>query len=191
MKKVAYIIPGGFESVRQKPYKEIATFFKAKGIEPIPVEISWKHRTMNDYVNQFMKIYRNNPSEEVYLLGFSFGAMVAFISSAKIKPKMQILCSLSPFFKEDLPSWKNWQKRILGKKRVEDLKNYSFNYLSRKVFCETKLIVGSKELKVVIKRSNEANKRLKNSEIIISKGAKHKISQKEYLKTVQKVISGI
>ena len=190
MDKVVYIIPGFGESNKQRAYKQIASYFKSKGIKPISVDnIKWKYNTMSDYVTQLMKRYK--PNGETYILGFSYGAMLAFIASVKIKPKMQILCSLSPYFKEDLSHIPNTWKLYAGIKRINDHKNCSFNQLAKKTECKTTLLVGSKELKPVLRRANEAHKKLKNSKLIIIEGAKHKIAQKEYQKALKKIISNL
>mgnify|MGYP000845411952 FL=1 len=120
MKKIAYIIPGFKESsLRQSGYKKIAGYLKEKGIESIQVEIDWKYETparFKDFLAQFLNQYKRPKKDtEVYLVGFSFGAVTAFLAEAKIKPKALILCSLSPYFKEDLmkmrPSWQKWFER--------------------------------------------------------------------------------
>lgn len=186
MNKVVYIIPGFSESTKQKAYQEIAKFFKRRKFKSISVKLSWKYKTMSDYINQFMGQYKYN--KNVYLFGFSFGAMISFICSTKINPKALILCSLSPYFKEDLPYIKNSWRSFIGKKRFNDLKKYSFSKLIRQVKCKTILLAGSKESPELLKRVNDANKKLKNSKIIIIKNAKHKISQKEYLDAIKNLV---
>jgi len=59
-----------------------------------------------------LKIYQNFDNKNSLIIGFSFGAMVAFIASQKIRPKKLILCSLSPYFNEDLKKLrKGWKKK--------------------------------------------------------------------------------
>src|SRR3989344_4182526 len=101
------------------------------------------------------------------------------------------LCSLSPYFKEDLRFLKkSWRNRV-GKKRLEDLKNFSFQKLVKDITCKTLLIVGEKELKELHKRVDDAHKKIKNSELFIASNAKHEISQKEYIDKLHEVISNI
>jgi len=192
MKKVVYIIPGFNESAKsgkyKTTYKKIASFFKSQGIRPIFVEIQWKYKTMSGYVHQFMEQYKKEKDSEIYLFGFSYGAMISLIVSPEIKPKLQILSSLSPYFKEDIPYLRKWWKRYIGKKRLEDHRKHSFNKLIKNINCKTLLIIGSQEEKEIKRRVEDARKKLKG-EIIIAKGAKHNIRQKEYLETLQKVIS--
>lgn len=114
MKKIAYIIPGYCEShLRQRGYDKIAKFFEERGIEPIHVEIDWeknKPKRFSDYTKQFLDLYRKPKGTKVYILGFSYGATIAFLTASETRPKTLILCSLSPYFEEDLvrdmkPAW--------------------------------------------------------------------------------------
>lgn len=174
MKKIAYIIPGYREShLRQRGYNKIAKFFEERRIEPIHVEIDWEKnnsKRFSDYTKQFLDLYRKPKGTEVYILGFSYGATITFLTALKTKPKALILCSLSPYFKEDLngmkPAWVKWFRKNF----VES--DYSFTKLASN-----------------LTRAKDAKKKLVNSHLSIAKGAKHKIGQKEYLETVREIIS--
>lgn len=172
MPKLVFIIPGGGQSVRQKGYKKITRFFKLRGIRPVPAHISWNYRTMSDYIAEFLKQYEATRGKRVvYLWGFSWGAMIALITALKIKPAMLILCSLSPWFREDLlyvPL--RWRKRV-GKRRLQEFKQLSFRQVAKQVRCPTILVAGSTEKKE-----------------LLAQGAKHNIAQKEYLETLEKII---
>ncbi len=189
MSKTVYIIPGFAEKAEDKKrYGKIIKFFEEKKFKVIPVKITWKRKVMTDYVEQFLCSFKKNPSEKIYLFGFSFGAVIALLSSLKIKPEILILCFLSPFFKEDIPLTKKSWKKIIGKKRIADFKKYSFNEIAKKIEYKTFLIAGDKEGLEVDRRIKSAKKLIKNSELIISKNSKHNISQKEYIKTIEEVI---
>ena len=147
---------------------------------------------MSEYVEQFNKIYNESKKgSEIYFLGFSFGAMIAFISSVKLKPKVQILCSLSPYFKEDFPFIREWWKRYIGQARLADFHKTSFNELSKKISIKTIIIAGDKEGKEVDRRVKDANKKIKNSQMIIIPKAKHRIQQDEYLAEIKRVIKSL
>lgn len=191
MNKVVYIIPGFTEKVSLKGYQQAIKYFKSRNFKVVPIKITWKHKVMSNYVNEFFCQLLHKKSDEVYLFGFSFGAMIAFISAVKLKPKMLFLCSLSPYFKEDLKFLKKpWTNRD-GKKRIEDLKNFSFKELAKDINCKTILIVGEKEPQELHKRMNDAHKKIKNFELFIVNGAKHNISQKEYVDKLYQVISKV
>ncbi|MDB5259852.1 MAG: hypothetical protein JWN37_83 [Candidatus Nomurabacteria bacterium] len=192
MKKVVYIIPGGGEShKRQKGYNKIAKMFEEKGITPIHVEIEWEDRkksqNFSNYFDQFLKVFKKEKGTQIYILGFSFGAMIAYLTASKTKPKAFILCSLSPYFEEDMEktikvSWvKRWRKAFVD--------SYSFAKFVSKVKSETYLLVGDKEDKSVLIRSKEAKKKIKYSRLTIIKGVKHNIGQKEYQEAIKKLIN--
>lgn len=191
MSKVVYIIPGFTEKTTEPAYQKIINFFKSNNFRVVPVDIIWPRRVMSDYLEQFLTKYQPNKNDQVYLFGFSFGAMVAFLAAAKIKPKVQILCSLSPYFKEDLPKLKKSSLKIDGKRRIDDFKNISFNERVKNINCQTILFIGGKENKSVFRRVNDAHKKIGNSELIIIDKAKHKISQMEYLNRIKAVIFGL
>lgn len=186
--KIAYVIPGFNESAKQEKYRKITNHLKKKGIMPIEVKIKWKYRTMSDYINQFLKIYQNFDNKNSLIIGFSFGAMVAFIASQKIRPKKLILCSLSPYFNEDLKKLRKGWKKYVGKRRVKDLNNYSCNVLSKKIDCETILLVGDKEDKFIQKRVIKVGNKIKRGKVYFIKNAGHDIANKNYLKELLKHI---
>ncbi len=193
MKKIAYIIPGHGESVENQPvYKRIAKAFAERGIEPVQITIDWHHQKpakFSDYVKQFLQQRKKVKNAEVYVLGFSFGAMIAFLSAARIKPDVLILCSLSPYFLEDhkklKPDWlKWWQKSIADS-------DYLFSDLAPGITAKTYLIVGDQESQSCLTRARQAKKQIANSKLIYARGAKHRMRQKEYFKTVKDLISKI
>ncbi|PIN81323.1 hypothetical protein COV13_01635 [Candidatus Woesearchaeota archaeon CG10_big_fil_rev_8_21_14_0_10_32_9] len=188
MSKVIYIIPGFTETVNLKGYQRAIKSFKSKDFKVVPIKITWKYNVMSDYIDEFFCQLSHKKSDEVYIFGFSFGAMIAFISTIKLKPKMLFLCSLSPYFKEDLKSLKKSWINMVGKKRIADLKRFSFQELAKNISCKTLLIAGEKESREVYVRVNDANKRIRNSELLIVAGAKHEISQKEYITKLNEVI---
>ncbi|MFA6094741.1 MAG: hypothetical protein WC757_02530 [Candidatus Paceibacterota bacterium] len=191
MKKIAYIIPGYGEShLKQRGYNKVAKFFEARGVTPIHVEIGWgrnKPERFSEYAEQFLKQYKKQKGVETYILGFSYGATLAFLTAHKTKPKAFIFCSLSPYFEEDLihlkPSWVKWFRKSFTES------DYSFTKLALKIKTRTYLIAGDDEGKEVMSRAKDAKRKLCDSSLAIARGAKHKIGQEEYLKTIRRVIS--
>ncbi|MBI4174325.1 MAG: hypothetical protein HY517_01665 [Candidatus Aenigmarchaeota archaeon] len=184
--------------MKSKRYRKVLNLFRKRGFEVIEVRIKWKNNTMTDYVNQFLHNYK--PKKESYLFGFSFGAVIALLSAKKAMPECLILCSLSPYFREDLPmTRKIWGKTIdkyFKKKDLDDLKKYSFQKVAKGVRCKTILLAGDMECvirgknnPIVEDRARDAKRRIKNSHLIIVKNGKHDISQKEYNAALRKVIN--
>ncbi|MFA7314868.1 MAG: hypothetical protein WC025_02960 [Candidatus Magasanikbacteria bacterium] len=189
MNKIVYIIPGFGQQTKMSGYNKLLKFFKTKKFKVVSVKISWKNKVMSNYIDEFSKQLTHQKEDEVYLFGFSLGAMIAFISAEKINPKVLLLASLSPYFKEDLKFVRESWKNFLGKKRIEDFKNFSFTKLAKKIDCKTFLFAGETEVKELFRRVEDANKNLKHSELFIIKNTKHDISQKEYLNKLEEIIN--
>lgn len=190
MKRIVYIIPGYKESSpKQKGYGRVANLFKEAGIETTQIKIDWsagKSQSFKNCVEQFLRQYKKYKNIKTYVLGFSYGAVIAFLSQPKNNPDALILCSLSPYFQEDLkklpPKWIRWWRKHFKNS------DYSFNQLAPRITVKTFLIAGDKEGPDILRRAKAAKKLIKKSALIIAKGAKHNIGQKEYLKAIQRVI---
>jgi pimeloyl-ACP methyl ester carboxylesterase len=191
--RVAYIIPGNLESSTTKPgYKKIAKFFETNNIEPKHIKINWKGnkvKSFDEYNKDFIDLYQKQKNTEIYILGFSFGALIAFLTASKTKPKAIILCSLSPYFSEDLltirKKWADfWHERFPNDK-------FNFKQKVKGIKCKTYILVGGDEGQECIYRAQEVNKNVKGSELYIVEKGKHNINQKVYLKTIDKVIKGL
>ena len=190
MNKIAFIIPGYGCPTKNKEYQEIVGYFKLKKIKPILIEIDWKRNTHLEYVEQFKEQYAEHASknDEVFVLGFSLGAMISCITAPQLKPKVQILCSLSPFFKEDMPKIKQWWKDYHGKRRCEVFNKLSFAEIARKTKSKTFILAGTKEGVEVERRARAAKEKIRNSKLIILEGVKHDISDERYLKKIAEII---
>lgn len=114
MNKVAFIVPGYSELTSEEKYQKIAGYFKEANMTPVMVDIDWKRKIMSDYVQEFLIKYQQKKAEENIFWGFSFGAMICFITSSRVKVDIQILCSLSPFFFRRYSYDKTCLDKILG-----------------------------------------------------------------------------
>ncbi|MCL5071361.1 MAG: alpha/beta hydrolase [Actinobacteria bacterium] len=111
-RKTIFIIPGYRQRPENKAYKDLAKIVKAEGYNPVLISIPWKQTTISENCEYFLKLFKKINADEKYILGFSFGAMIAFLASTKISVSGLILCSLSPYFKEDLSELdENWLSR--------------------------------------------------------------------------------
>lgn len=190
MKKIVYIIPGFKHSPLKKAYQDIARLFEERNFEVVLVKIDWKYKTINDWETQFLKDNYKEENPENYIFGFSYGAVISFLISTQKNINTQILCSLSPYFKEDLSSVpKSWKKQI-GRRRVESFENIEMSSIAPKIKSKTYLLFGTKEHKSVQSRANDTFKRLQTEKYLIPvKGSKHDIANPEYLKEIGKVIN--
>lgn len=192
MSSVAFIIPGFYHSPNETKYQMIAQYFQEKNIKTVVVDIPWKRKVMTDYVNYFKQVYLNNKADENYILGFSYGAVVSFISSPEVKPDLQILCSLSPYFAEDLPNIPQSWKKAIGKRRVKDFKQYSGINISHLVHCETIILFGSEEGSEVRACNDRVSQNLEGKKRkIVLKGVKHDIADARYQQAIQDIIKSL
>ncbi len=190
-KERVFIIPGYTENVDMPSYQRVMEMFRARGSESIGIRIDWKYRTMSDYVAQFVAQYEAASSVgDVALFGFSFGALIALIAATQIRPapSQLYLCSLSPYFSEDLPALPAWWKRSLGKHRMADFEGRSFASLVPRVQSRVTLVAGSKEPVSVHVRAADAVAKLRNARLVTAEGARHNLGQKEYLEAVRQII---
>lgn len=192
MKKVVYIIPGFGHSPKMQIYKDVSKLFENKGFKVILVKIDWNYKSIFDWVEQFKKDYFKDDKSEKYLFGFSYGAVISFLVSIDKDINTTILCSLSPYFKEDLPNiFKSWKKNI-GKKRVEDFKKLEMTKLAPSVKNRTYLMYGTSEGRFIERRAKDTYERLDCKKYLISvDGARHDIGNKKYQKEIKKVINSL
>ena len=140
-------------------------------------------------MEEFLNIYEKNKADNNIFFGFSYGAMTAFLASLKVKADILILCSLSPYFQEDLPSLFKYWKKSVGKKRIKDFKTYKMSELVSKVRTQTFILYGEREGKFIEKRANDTFNKIKTDKQLIKvKGAKHDMGNKQYLEEIKKVI---
>jgi pimeloyl-ACP methyl ester carboxylesterase len=113
-----FIIPGFKQKPNDKQFTWLEKFLKEKGFVAIKVPIAWDRRTMSDYVEDFIEVYKKHKSQMNYVLGFSYGAVIALLTANILKPNKIYLCSLSPDFKEDIHSMSPQIKKLVGRKRL-------------------------------------------------------------------------
>ena len=86
MKKI-FIIPGFKQKTTDKQFVWLKKFLITKGFSVSMVPITWDRRTMTDYALEFENFYERHKAKDNYVLGFSYGAVIAFITANKLKPK--------------------------------------------------------------------------------------------------------
>lgn len=184
MKKIIYIIPGFLHSPKQKEYQKLKSIFLSKGYDVVLADVKWKYQTMSDYVRQFTEKIKIDKRDKRYVLGFSFGAMIAMISATKIKFDELILCSLSPYFKEDIKNMKKSWKDSIGKNRIEDFQKYSAGKLSKNIKSDTFLFMGENEPIELKNRVEKTHRQIINSKLVIIPNTKHELN-KEYIDKIK------
>jgi len=169
-KKTVFIIPGFRHLSTSKAYKEISKFLKKDGFHPIVVPLSWKNTDFEQNTEIFLKKYKKLNRKKKYILGFSFGAIVAFLASTKTDVSGLILCSLSPYFKEDTK-----YSSLMFSDLIKQIK-------AEQIF----MIYGTKEARSLISRVRKtySDSSLENKYLYSIKNIDHTISHKKYLQTI-------
>lgn len=192
MRSVVFIIPGFKDSPNKSEYIKVGKLFKEKDIKTIFIAIPWNRTTISENVDYFLKEFNKVKADKKYVLGFSFGAVIAFISSTRELFDGQILCSLSPYFQEDLPTLKKSWLDSIGIHRLNDFKHLNNKILSKKVKTNTVLLYGTRESKVMEKRAKDTFNNLSNNKGLISiEGVRHNIGDIKYQDEIQKVINSL
>lgn len=163
----------------------MAKMLKNEGFYPVFATVDWK-KTISENADAFLSQYTAIRRKEKFILGYSYGAMIALLTSTKIRTSGLILCSLSPYFREDIT-----RKRVkfsdLPEEMQDDFYRLSCKNLVKKV--KTKHVVmlyGDKESKTLIRRVSETFTQftLKKKLLLSVKKTEHDISDKRYLHTI-------
>lgn len=186
-KKAIFIIPGFKHSPKNKAYKIIAKLLKKEGYWPIPIKILWRQTTISQNTKYFLKVYKKINTRKKYILGFSYGAMIAFIASTKVKATGIILCSLSPYFKEDLSKLNiDWTSSLMTQ-RYDDFFKLNCSDLAKQIKTKQVLMLyGQKEEKSLKNRVIEAFNQISSSHkyLIPIKEVQHNIADTRYLNKI-------
>lgn len=154
------------------------------------VKIPWQ-QPITQNTAYFLKEYKKVTSRKKYILGFSFGAMIAFLASTKISVRGLILCSLSPYFKEDLPKISREDLLRIKKLYYNDFANISSQAIARKTKAKQILMLyGSKEARALVRRVSETYSQinLKNKYLLPIRKTEHDLGDDKYLNKIQRVI---
>jgi pimeloyl-ACP methyl ester carboxylesterase len=187
-----FLIPGFKDQISNPSYKWLVVFLKDKGFRVIETPVTWAHKTLSKNAAEFADFFNEHKTDENYVLGFSFGAVLAFLTANTLKPQMIFLCSLSPAFKEDANLEVPWQIRYVGKKRLTDLDTYSAKKLAIDLQVPSVIFYGEQEgvdypkLKT---RCEETARLAKNSKLIVVKDAPHKINFPAYQTAIKEALT--
>lgn len=186
--KVIFIIPGYRQLPTSNAYKQLSKVLKAEGYSPFVVKIPWKNSTISQNTEYFLKRYEKTKAHKRYILGFSYGAMIAFIAATKVKTSGVILCSLSPYFKEDSFRFKNPTTQLMSERYI-DFSSLHSKKLAKQLKTKTVLMLyGAEEARVLIQRVTETFEEISTVQksIIKIKKTDHNIGNKNYLAQIHK-----
>lgn len=188
--RTVFIIPGFRHRPTNKAYKAIATLLENEGYSPILITIPWKKTTISENTAYFLEEYKKIRAKKKYILGFSFGAMIAFLAATHVSASGVILCSLSPYFKEDVTKGKKGLLSHTMKRRHEDFLQLECATLAKQIKAKQILMLyGKKEAKSLIHRVTQAFALTasRNKHLVPIQKAEHNIGDKRYLTTIHQV----
>ena len=189
--KTVLFLPGFKETLKDRDYKKVIDSISSKGYKVKFVPIKWDRTTLVDWAKQLDFEYKKHDPNDTILAGFSFGSLTAFMSAVKLNPAELWLYSFSPYFSDDMPKMKKaWLKNI-GHRRADVFRGLDFNVLAESIKCKTIIIMGEVEAKkypLLEKRSERANKMIKNSKLIIVPRADHDVTDQSYIKAIENSI---
>lgn len=185
--KTIIIIPGFGESAKDSTYSAIKKEIKNLGYNIVFHQPKWEKNTIKKWLSDFKEFLKKFEETNPIILGFSFGAYIAIISAKDFKFSKIILCSLSPYFKDDIKNLPAIAYKILGRKRIDDFKKYN---LPKNLDIPVIFLVGDRDINIVIKRTLSAYKKYKgNKKIVTINGAGHDLNNKNYIDEIKKTLS--
>ncbi len=191
--KTFFLIPGFKMQIRDKPYVWLVKYLEDQGIRVVKTLVVWNYRTLSQNTNEFISFFNKHKGEENYILGFSYGAVIALLAADIVKPKKIFLCSLSPDFVEDwndlMPDLMLRERKLIGKRRYADTQTRSGKELARKLLVPAVVFYGEVEGKkypALKKRSEETVHLAKNATLVVVKDAPHQIDFPAYIDALKK-----
>jgi pimeloyl-ACP methyl ester carboxylesterase len=174
-------------------FKELREAIAAKGYGVLGVPITWNRKAVSDYLKLFLEFYEKNKSEQNIIVGCSYGAMVTFLAAPMVRPDKILLCSLSPYFREDmLKRGETRSSKKFGKSRTADHYSLLADSTAKKLNqtdVESVFMVGEQELGVntwLTKRVRTSAKAVKNSKYVEVPDAPHTFRDPAYIKGIAK-----
>ena len=189
MSKTFFLIPGYGESEKTAPYPQLKEMLEGYGFDVHIVPIPWDPGVMSDYVDEFKAFFQEHKGTKNYVLGFSFGAMIAFISAPEIQPDMLILCSMSPFFVENLESTPKHIREFWEEKgKMDDFQNFSYKWIVQRWKGPTVFFFGTKETAFLRASVDVIHKKSKKSWIYPIEEADHNIAHPAYIQFLEEFL---
>lgn len=193
-RKTFFIVPGFKQKAGSKSFLWLEKFLKEKGFIVVKVPIVWEYRTMKEYVEDFIEVYKRHQAEENYVLGFSYGAVIAFLSANALNPKKIYLCSLSPDFKEDVSAMTPWMQKYVGKRRIAYSLKTSGREVAKNLKIPSVVFYGEAEVKDYPQlkiRAEETVKLATRSKLVAVEKSPHKIDFPAYKVAITKELKNI
>ncbi len=123
MKKIIYFIPGFGGNCSDSYYQELIKSIENSGYEVVPINPDW----FKPFSDQIFK-----PKKEGIVLGFSYGALLAYLVAQKYQFKKVIFGSITPIKEYSLKSLEKYYKKYvpldLAIKIAKDFKSINLSF---------------------------------------------------------------
>lgn len=192
MNKKIFILPGFFSTTGETGYQKIAKEFCKYEFDVIFVDIAWKYNRINDYISQFLESYQRYKGTSNYIFGFSYGALIAYMSAKDHINNIDglYLASIAPYFKEDLPYIPEGEKSEIGNRRFDDIEKTLFLEDSEKLLdVNLNVFYGSLEQDFVKRRSLLFKETYPKAIVSEINGVGHDINNPNYFEYLRKEIT--
>lgn len=188
-----YILPGWGSRYTDKDYKYLMKEAKKKSYDFVDLKIATRNKkyclgndkSVREIINKIKKqILNKHKEKENVLIGFSIGALQAYLLATELEFKKVILCSISTMLKRDIESVdKKEFTNIITEEQYTELSKIDYERIkSGEVF----FMVGDKEGDYMKSRIREIAK-LNNAKIVEIKDQDHYFNKK-YVDEVLKII---
>lgn len=190
---IAVIIPGMNQTYADPGYDSVGYYFKSRGIIPVYVNINWKAFGLNDLSTTVLEIdtmlMDSFPDSHVFLFGFSLGAVISLKLSQLLHAEHVLLCSMSPAFAEDRTYQAFPFKQLMSLFTGNVLNGLSYSSSLKECVYFFYGDHDSFLINSAIIRNRKVS--FKCNETIIVKNARHNISDKQYLRAIDKILQKI
>lgn len=189
MKPKVYILPGWGDRVTDPNYKRIIKYASAK-YDFVPLKVATRNRKYSFGSDKSIYEILDNiekqiikPCSEDVLLGFSVGALEAFLISRRLKFGKLILCSMSPILGKDLLLYKQKEIKDISSLQYKELRELDYSKLKTE---NVTVFYGSKEYEPLKNRSKTLGKR-KGYKLAEIEGGEHELDE-VYFRVLKKFL---
>jgi pimeloyl-ACP methyl ester carboxylesterase len=143
----------------------------------------------DDWWPQVKAAYEEHDPAEVVLAGFSMGALLAFAVAAEQSPAALWLCSVSPYFSEDLPKLRPEIFVRYDQAAIAAFRRLQFAALVTAIRCPTQVFVGEHELEPAKARALATHQAVGGSRFTLVPGVGHDLANQTYRDFLVKAIT--
>lgn len=168
---------------------------EAMGYRVVLTNISWRGKAVLQFAKEFKAFYTAHKTDRNIIIGNSFGAIVALLTAADLRPDKLYLCSLSAFFSEDKAQRSDGDDiERFGEERMREFWSLSFAAITRKyahLAIDITITYGEKEKTMhplLVRRCKTAAEGLPHARLIELPQASHSMGDPVYIEQLIKYI---